>query len=192
MTTVLPNPKPHCYSRNFPKVPDSEWGAGYFRSTYKAAVQDHVLSTVQRAPAVQCEWPSRLGSLVPNLTPLSVPKQTGPSLCASVSAPSAAAAATTLWWVSAVAVGRSCAALGGMRACRLPPRLFWKKQTCRPPLQISGHGVVYAVVALALHDFFPAPLWRWGPRTLGWLALIKLCIQVRAASSHNIHITQFC
>jgi len=106
--------------------------------------------------------------------------------------PSGAAAARTLWGVSAVAVGRSCAALGGMRACRLPPRLFWKKQTCRPPLQISGHGVVYAVVALALHDFFPAPLWRWGPRTLGWLALIKLCIQVRAASSHNIHITQFC
>jgi len=32
MSTVLPNPKPGCYSRRFPPVPDSAWGiikAGY-------------------------------------------------------------------------------------------------------------------------------------------------------------------
>lgn len=44
MTTVLPNPKPHCYSRNFPKVPDSEWGAGYFRNSNRGSVQHSMTS----------------------------------------------------------------------------------------------------------------------------------------------------
>ncbi|KAI7836099.1 hypothetical protein COHA_010027 [Chlorella ohadii] len=93
MTTVLPNPKPHCYSRNFPKVPDN--------------------------------------------------------------------------WAEFVRIGFSA-----------------KRGSGCNDLVISGHGVVYAVVALALHDFFPAPLWRWGPRTLGWLALVKLCIQETLDKTH--------
>ncbi|PRW44370.1 hypothetical protein C2E21_6505 [Chlorella sorokiniana] len=51
-------------------------------------------------------------------------------------------------------------------------------------LVISGHGVVYAAVALALHEFFPTPLSRWGPRTLGWIAVIKLCIQETLDKTH--------
>jgi hypothetical protein len=28
MTTVLPNPRPHCYARSFPPVPAGAWRAG--------------------------------------------------------------------------------------------------------------------------------------------------------------------
>lgn len=44
--------------------------------------------------------------------------------------------------------------------------------------------MVYTAVALALHEFFPAPLSLCGPRTLGWIALVKLCIQARAGTGN--------
>lgn len=93
MTTVLPNPKLHCYRRNFPQVPDN--------------------------------------------------------------------------WADFVRIGFSA-----------------KRGSGCNDLVISGHGVVYTAVALALHEFFPAPLSLCGPRTLGWIALVKLCIQETLDKTH--------
>jgi hypothetical protein len=45
-------------------------------------------------------------------------------------------------------------------------------------LVISGHGVVYAAVPLALGTFYPLPAARGGAATAAWLAVLKLCIQV--------------
>ena len=45
-------------------------------------------------------------------------------------------------------------------------------------LVISGHGVVYAAVPLALATFYPLPAARGGAAAAAWLAVLKLCIQV--------------
>ncbi|KAI3427203.1 hypothetical protein D9Q98_007139 [Chlorella vulgaris] len=51
-------------------------------------------------------------------------------------------------------------------------------------LVISGHGVVYAAVPLALGTYCPLPSWRFGPAMLSWLAVIKLCIQETVDKTH--------
>jgi hypothetical protein len=54
---------------------------------------------------------------------------------------------------------------------------------------ISGHGVVYAAVPLALGTYCPLPSWRFGPAMLSWLAVIKLCIQVGCLEGCSIDRT---
>lgn len=44
---------------------------------------------------------------------------------------------------------------------------------------VSGHGVVYAAVPLALSTYHPLPAWRGGAGAAAWLAVLKLCLQVR-------------
>lgn len=45
-------------------------------------------------------------------------------------------------------------------------------------LVVSGHGVVYAAVPLALATYHPLPAWRGGAAAVAWLAVLKLCLQV--------------
>jgi hypothetical protein len=100
MITVLPNPRPHCYARRFPPVPDTVW------EFIKIGM-----------------WEKR---------------------------------------------GNGC-----------------------NDLVISGHGVVYAVVPLALQTFYPIQsMWRRGgvglgsPAFWGWCAVLKLCIQETLDKTH--------
>ena len=52
-------------------------------------------------------------------------------------------------------------------------------------LVISGHGVVYAAVPLAIQTFYPAR-WRGGglATTAAWAAVVKLCIQEVVDKTH--------
>lgn len=52
-------------------------------------------------------------------------------------------------------------------------------------LIISGHGVVYAAVPLAISTFYPVS-WGWGlgPSTVAWLAVLKLCLQEVVDKTH--------
>ena len=51
-------------------------------------------------------------------------------------------------------------------------------------LVISGHGVVYAVVPLAIQTFYPLPLRHSGATIISWLAVIKLCLQETVDKTH--------
>jgi len=51
-------------------------------------------------------------------------------------------------------------------------------------LVISGHGVVYAVVPLALQTFYPQPLLRGSPAAVAWLGVAKLCLQEVVDKTH--------
>ena len=51
-------------------------------------------------------------------------------------------------------------------------------------LVISGHGVVYAVVPLAIQTFYPLPLHQSGATLISWLAVIKLCLQETVDKTH--------
>jgi MFS superfamily sulfate permease-like transporter len=49
---------------------------------------------------------------------------------------------------------------------------------------VSGHGVVYAAVPLALSTYYPLPAARGGPSLAAWLAVAKLCIQETVDKTH--------
>jgi hypothetical protein len=91
LVTVLPNPRPNCYARNFPPVPDSAW------------------------EFIMIGFGAKRGS-----------------------------------------------------GCN--------------DLVISGHGVVYAAVPLALGTFYPRG--RWGAAALAWVAVAKLCLQEVVDKTH--------
>jgi DNA mismatch repair protein MutS2 len=57
-----------------------------------------------------------------------------------------------------------------------------KRGTGCNDLVISGHGVVYAAVPLALQTFYPAP-YQW-PAALAWAAVAKLCLQEVVDRTH--------
>jgi hypothetical protein len=51
-------------------------------------------------------------------------------------------------------------------------------------LVISGHGVVYAVVPLAIQTFYPISIRHSGPTLISWLAVVKLCLQETVDKTH--------
>ncbi|KAL4447866.1 hypothetical protein ABPG75_005085 [Micractinium tetrahymenae] len=51
-------------------------------------------------------------------------------------------------------------------------------------LVVSGHGVVYAAVPLALSTFYPLPAWRGDAAAVAWLAVLKLCLQETVDKTH--------
>lgn len=51
-------------------------------------------------------------------------------------------------------------------------------------LVISGHGVVYTAVPLALQTFYPMPWYKGGPALWAWAAVAKLCIQETLDKTH--------
>jgi hypothetical protein len=51
-------------------------------------------------------------------------------------------------------------------------------------LVISGHGVVYAAVPLAIQTFYPLPFNKFGATVIAWAAVIKLCLQETVDKTH--------
>lgn len=51
-------------------------------------------------------------------------------------------------------------------------------------LVISGHGVVYTAVPLAIQTFYPLPFRKSAANIVAWLAIIKLCLQETVDKTH--------
>lgn len=144
MTTVLPNPRPGCYARNFPPVPAG--GGSAYVPAYPPFLPARCLPA--SAPANGCR---RKGAAAFSCPARLAPHHPRPLLRRESSAD----------WREFVAVGFSA-----------------KRGSGCNDLVVSGHGVVYAAVPLALSTFYPLPAWRSGAAAVAWLAVLKLCLQV--------------
>ena len=222
MTTVLPNPRPHCYARSFAPVPSGGCvGAGRAGGALSAGgrrtlaacraagagprlpllllplllgragacrvLPHHRSDPIHAACTPGTTWhrlpdwrefvryglSAKRGSgcndLVRCLLRPAVPCPPRPVLvaCFRRAAPPSLAAA-----LPAPPLGRRNHALDAAARAPLP----------FPALQvISGHGVVYTAVPLALQTYYPLPLWRGGAAAVAWAAVLRLCLEVRAA-----------